>query len=140
MKGGYSARFLDHYRRPRNLGDLEAPDGMGLLHDDICGDLLRLVVRVESHDATGASGGGTILAARFKAFGCAATIAAGSVLTEMVTGLSLRAATEISADDLAAALGGLPSGRMHAAVLARAALHVALGRATEAQKTGATER
>jgi len=141
MVSGYSARFLDHYRRPRNLGDLDAPDGMGLLHDNTCGDLLRLVVRVEGHGPTDAAGDGTILAARFKAYGCAATIAVGSILTEMVTGMSLRAAAEISADDLAEALGGLPAGRLHAAVLGRAALCVAIEQATgRQQKTGATER
>lgn len=137
----YSAVFLDHYRRPRNLGSLDAPDGMALLHDDTCGDVLRLVIQLEGAKPDAGAGKATIRAARFKAFGCAATVAVGSIVTEMAIGMSVRAAAALSANDLAEALGGLPAGRLHAAVLGRAALRVAIGQAAGGQqKTGATER
>ena len=122
----YSAVFLDHYRRPRNLGDLDAPDGVALLHDGGCGDVLRLVVKLDGAAESADPHDAIIRTARFKAFGCAATIAVGSRVTEMITGMSLRAAASLQVDDLVEALGGLPAGRMHAAILGREALRAAI--------------
>ncbi len=117
----YSEIFLDHYRRPRNLGDLADADAIAIVHDDVCGDVLRLAVALEAGDRR-------VAAARFKAYGCAATIAAGSMLTERVVGRTVDELTSLSADDLITALGGLPAGRVHAAVLAAEALRRALAR------------
>jgi NifU-like protein involved in Fe-S cluster formation len=121
----YSEVFLDHYRRPRNLGDLESPHAVAIVHDDTCGDLLRLAITVA--DADGA-GGPCITAARCKAYGCAATIAVASVLTELIEGREVAAAAELTVQDLIAALDGLPPGRLHAATLGCAALRAALTR------------
>lgn len=137
----YSALFLEHYRRPRNLGDLDAPDGIALLRDDTCGDVLRLALRVGRDPGGECPEGTRIRAARFKAFGCAATIAVGSILTETVIGLPLREAAALRVADISEALGGLPAGRLHAAILGHQALRAAIERATDQKgKTGATER
>jgi NifU-like protein involved in Fe-S cluster formation len=137
----YSESFLDHYRRPRNLGDLEDSDVVAILHERSCGDMLRLALRIR----TGATGDAVIDAARFKAYGCAAIIAVGSVLTEMVIGVSIARARELSEAELVDALGGLPAGRMHAAMLGREVLRAAIGRVIDSdpgdghEKTGATQ-
>jgi NifU-like protein involved in Fe-S cluster formation len=121
----YSESFLEHYRRPRNLGDLAAPDAIAIAHDATCGDVLRLALKM--HDDVGAENG-RIRAMRFKAYGCAATIAVGSVLTELVTDRLVREAEGLTAAELVEALGGLPPGRVHAADLGCEALRMALGR------------
>jgi len=120
----YSNTFLEHYRRPRNLGDLAAPDAVAIVHDDACGDVLRIALSLDA----GAGEEARIAAVRFKAYGCAATIAVGSVLSELVRGRSVREARAISEKDLIDALGGLPAGRVHAAILGREALRAAIGR------------
>lgn len=122
----YSERFLDHYRRPRNLGDLEKPDAVAIVHDDTCGDVLRLAINVDRRSDAGER---YIRAIRFKAYGCAATIAAGSALTELAAGRPLEEARTLTEQHVIDALGGLPPGRLHAAILAREALAQVLGRA-----------
>jgi nitrogen fixation NifU-like protein len=115
-----SADLLDHYRRPRNLGALpaEAPDvGTGEARDERSGARVRLQVRV--------AGDGTIAEARFKAFGCSATIAAASYTTERITGAEARSAAALDAGTIAEALG-LPETRLHAALLVARALQAAL--------------
>ena len=120
----YSEQFLEHYRRPRNLGDLASPDAVAILHDETCGDMMRLALRVER----AADGSERVAEIRFKAYGCAATIAVGSVLTELISGRLVAEALALGERDLVDALGGLPPGRVHAAVLGREALRAALAR------------
>lgn len=115
---GYSDVLLDHYRQPRNLGVLEGADAIAIVHDDVCGDVVRLAVRLET-DSDVEGGERTIAEARFKAYGCAATIASASVLTELLTGSTLDEAGAITEVELTDALGGLPPRRVHAAVLGR---------------------
>ena len=105
--------LLDHYENPRNLGDLDDPDAVAIVHNPVCGDMLRLAVRYED---------GRICAARFKGYGCAAAIAAGSVTTELLIGTSLRQAASLSDEDITAVLGPLPPMKVHAVVLAREAV------------------
>jgi len=102
--------LLDHYENPRNLGDLDDPDAVAIVHNPACGDMLRLAVRYED---------GRICAARFKGYGCAAAIAAGSVATELLIGTSLQEAASLSDEDITAVLGSLPPLKIHAVVLAR---------------------
>jgi nitrogen fixation NifU-like protein len=120
----YSNTFLEHYRRPRNLGDLATPDAVAIVHDDSCGDVLRIALSLDG----GAAGCERIAAVRFKAYGCAATIAVGSVLSELASGRLVQEARAISEGDLIDALGGLPAGRVHAAILGREALRAAIDR------------
>ncbi len=119
----YSETFLDHYRRPRNLGDLVDSDVVALVHNEVCGDVLRVAIAV----VPGAEGERRrIIAIRFKAYGCAATIAAASVISEMVVGKRVADIDGIDNDDVVAALDGLPAGRIHAVVLGRTALREAI--------------
>lgn len=103
----------DHYENPRNLGDLDDPDAVAIVHNPVCGDMLRLAVRCED---------GRISAACFKGYGCAAAIAAGSVTTELLIGTSLQKAASLSDEDITAVLGDLPPMKVHAVVLAREAV------------------
>ena len=102
--------LLDHYENPRNLGDLDDPDAVAIVHNPACGDMLRLAVRYAD---------GRICDARFKGYGCAAAIAAGSVTTELLIGTSLQEASSLSDADITAVLGALPPMKVHAVVLAR---------------------
>lgn len=111
--------LLDHYRNPRNLGELEDADAVAIVHNPACGDMLRLAVKVRE---------GRIVAARFKAYGCAAAIAASSVATELLTGTSLRDAASIRDEDITGVLGSLPPMKVHAVVLAREGIQQVLER------------
>ena len=110
----YSAIVLDHFQRPRNLGDLAYPDALAEVENPACGDRTRLAVRLRE---------GRIAEARFRAEGCPAAIAASSVTTELVLGKTLEEAAAIRDDDVVAALGGLPRNKMHCSVLAEDVIH-----------------
>jgi nitrogen fixation NifU-like protein len=105
----YSERLLDHFRNPRKAGELEPPSVSAEVSNPACGDVLRLSARIEN---------GRILDARFKARGCTASIAAGSALTEWITGRTLEEVKQLTPGDIELALGGLPDTSKHAAVLA----------------------
>jgi nitrogen fixation NifU-like protein len=115
----YSDLLLEHYRRPRNAGDLAHPDVVVTVGSPSHGDVMRLSLRI--HD-------GAIAEAGFKVFGCAAAIAAGSMLTEMIRGRSLREVEAITNLQVAEALGGIPEARIHCSVLAEQALREALAK------------
>ena len=115
----YSSALRDHYENPRNVGELPEADVVALVHNPVCGDMLRLALRVQA---------GRIVDARFKAYGCAPAIAAASVATEMLIGSDLAAAAAISEAQLREALGGLPPMKVHAAVLACEGIQQALQR------------
>ena len=112
----YSETLLDHYKRPRNLGDLDDADAVAIVHDDVCGDVVRLAVRVEPATKPEER---KITEARFKAYGCAAAIASGSIVTELLKGSTVEQAAAITDAAITEALGGLPPRRVHAAVLGR---------------------
>ena len=113
----YSAIFTDHLANPRSAGEL--PDATAIAEEanPVCGDRLRLSLRVRD---------GRIEAARFLAYGCAPTLACGSVLAEMLEGMSIENAARITKQEIALALDGLPSRKQHAAALAIETLRVAL--------------
>ena len=114
---GYSDIVLDHYRNPRNTGIIDDADAVGVAENSACGDVLHLYLSITD---------GCAERATFKSFGCAAAIAAGSVLTEMVTGASLEEISRISKQDVVEALGGLPPMKVHCSVLAEDAIRAAL--------------
>ncbi len=113
----YSDLLMDHYRRPRNTGDLASPDVVVTVGSPYHGDMMRLSLRIAD---------GRIAEAGFKVFGCAAAIAAGSMTTEMIRGRRLEDVEKITNLQVAEALGGLPEGKIHCSVLAEQALRVAL--------------
>jgi NifU-like protein involved in Fe-S cluster formation len=113
----YSAAFKDHLARPRNAGLLEGADAVAETTNPVCGDRLRLTLRVSE---------GRIEAARFLAYGCPPTLACGSALAEMLEGLTLEEAARLTREDIRRAAGGLPARKGHAAALAAETLHEAL--------------
>ena len=117
----YNATLLDHFQNPRNAGELPPPAVIVDLTNPVCGDILRLSLSVEA---------GRVSKVFFKAKGCVAAIASGSVLTELVRGKTLEEAARLSSADVAAALGGLPPESGHAAALAEEALKKALAEAS----------
>ena len=118
MADRYDPQVIDHLVRPRNVGDLEEPSGTGESGDASCGDVARFTVRIrENH----------LEEVRYKVYGCAACIAAGSALSELVADKSLLDAARVSRSDLEEALGGpLPLGKDHALTLVLDALHKAI--------------
>jgi len=124
----YSPTTLDHLHRPRNAGDLESAHGVAEVTNPACGDFLRLAVRVDAK--------GRVVEARFKAFGCGGAIAAASLATEMVIGLSLAECRRVAAKDVAEALGGLPRGKGHCADLAAEGIRAAAAAAAAAAESG----
>lgn len=119
----YNATVLDHYRNPRNVGDVAGAVATAQVGDPAHGDVLRLSLRIEA---------GRVIEARFRAFGCTAAIAAGSMTTVLVAGRSIDEAARLTNQDVAAALGGLPESKMHCSVLAEQAVREALARHRQA--------
>lgn len=113
----YTSRLLDHFQNPRNAGDIAEPDAQAEIENPVCGDVLRLTLRLE---------GECISEARFKAKGCVPSMACGSVITEMVLGKPIQRALLIRKEDLIEAVGGLPPASTHAAQLAIDVLQKAL--------------
>jgi len=113
----YSDTFKDHLAHPRNAGELADANAVAEETNPVCGDRIRLSVRMS---------GGRILAARFLAYGCPPTLVCGSVLTELIQGKTVVEAVRLTRKDLLSAVGGLPSRKQHAAVLAMETLRVAL--------------
>jgi NifU-like protein involved in Fe-S cluster formation len=114
---GYSETTLDHYENPRNRGLLDDPDAQATRMNPVCGDVLRLTLRLRD---------GAITDAGFEVEGCVAATAAGSALTDMLSGLSVAEAARITAADIDAELDGLPPARAHGAILAADVLAAAL--------------
>ena len=113
----YSEKVMEHFRNPRNVGEMENPDGVGHVGNPVCGDIMELYIKVNDS---------TITDAKFKTFGCGAAIATSSMVTELVKGKSISEALEISNRAVAEALGGLPPIKMHCSVLAEEALKSAV--------------
>ena len=113
----YSPQLLDHYRRPRNVGEIDGADAVVTVGNPGHGDVLRLSLRIDE---------GKVAEARFKSFGCAVAIAAGSVTTEIVRGMRIEDLAEVTNSMVAKALGGVPEGKLECSVLAERALREAM--------------
>ena len=113
----YSDTFKDHLANPRNAGTLEGADAEVEQSNPVCGDRLRLALRVRE---------GRIEAARFLAYGCPPTLVCGSALAGMLEGMTLDEAARVTRTEIIEAAGGLPPRKQHAAALAIETLHAAL--------------
>ena len=115
MEGQYSEKVMEHFRNPRNVGEIKDVDGIGNVGNPVCGDIMRLYIKVDPATEI-------ITDAKFKTFGCGAAIATSSMVTELVKGKTIQEALKISNHAVAEALGGLPKIKMHCSVLAEQAL------------------
>jgi len=122
----YSEKVMDHFRNPRNVGEIENPDGVGRVGNPICGDVMEMYIKVNNN---------TITDAKFKTFGCGAAIATSSMATELVIGKSIEEAQKITNKVVAEALDGLPAIKMHCSNLAQEALEAAINDYKAKQRT-----
>ncbi len=113
----YSEKVLDHFRNPRNVGEIEDADGVGSVGNPVCGDVMSIYIKVKDDK---------IEDIKFKTFGCGAAIATTSMTTELAKGKTLDEAMTITRQDVADELGGLPPVKMHCSNLAADALHEAI--------------
>ena len=113
----YSEKVMEHFRNPRNVGEIPDADGVGTVGNPICGDMMTIYIKVRE---------GRIADIKFKTFGCGAAIATSSMITEMAKGKTLEEAMKITRDAVAEELGGLPPIKMHCSNLAADALHRAI--------------
>lgn len=113
----YSAKVMEHFRNPRNMGEIPDADGVGTVGNPICGDMMTVYIKVRDN---------RIEDIKFKTFGCGAAIATSSMTTELAKGKTLEEAMRITRRDVADALEGLPPIKMHCSNLAADALHEAI--------------
>lgn len=125
----YSKKVLDHFRNPQNMGEIKNPDGVATVGNPVCGDVMRLYIKVGKKPSFAkASKGkeGYIKDIKFQTLGCAAAIAVSSILTTMVKGKPLKDVRKITNKTVIDALGGLPKAKIHCSVLVADALKKAI--------------
>ena len=113
----YTDKVMEHFKNPRNMGEISNADGVGTVGNPVCGDLMTMYIKVKDN---------RIADIKFKTYGCGAAIATSSMTTELAKGKTLEEAMEITRASVAESLGGLPKVKMHCSNLAADALHAAI--------------
>ncbi|MEO0093734.1 MAG: Fe-S cluster assembly scaffold protein NifU [candidate division WOR-3 bacterium] len=113
----YSEKVMEHFRNPRNVGEIEDADGIGEVGNPVCGDMMTFYIKVENNRLTDV---------KFKTFGCGAAIAVSSMVSEMAKGKTIEEALKITNQMVAQELGGLPANKLHCSNLGADALHKAI--------------
>ena len=113
----YSPEVMDHFMNPRNVGEIENPDGVGEVGNAKCGDIMKMYLKIEND---------TIVDVKFETFGCGSAIASSSMATEMIKGKTIEEALKITNKQVVDALGGLPAHKLHCSVLAEESIKAAI--------------
>ncbi len=113
----YTEKVMEHFKNPRNVGEIPDADGVGTVGNPVCGDLMTIYIKVKDNRLTDI---------KFKTFGCGSAIATSSMITELAKGKTLEEAMKITRSNVADSLGGLPTIKMHCSNLAADALHAAI--------------
>ena len=121
----YTEKVMEHFRNPRNVGEIPDADGVGTVGNPVCGDLMTMYIKVKDD---------RIMDIKFKTFGCGAAIATSSMTTELAKGKTLEEASKITRANVAESLGGLPVQKMHCSNLAADALKAAISDYLEKKK------
>ncbi|MBR2645636.1 MAG: Fe-S cluster assembly scaffold protein NifU [Clostridia bacterium] len=129
----YSEKVLDHFQHPRNVGEIPDADGMGMVGNAKCGDIMQMFLKINDDEV--------IEDVKFKTFGCGAAIATSSMATEMIKGKPLSEAEKLTNEAVVEALEGLPPVKIHCSVLAQEAVQAAIAdyRAKKQQKEEAAK-
>lgn len=113
----YNEKVMDAFKNPKNVGEIENADGVGTVGNASCGDIMQISLKIENN---------VIVDAKFKTFGCAAAIATSSTATEMIKGMTVEEALQVTNKKVVECLGGLPSQKIHCSVLAEEAIKKAI--------------
>jgi len=113
----YSEKVMEHFKHPRNMGEMKDPDGVGVEGNPTCGDVMKLYIKVKNNK---------IADVKFQTLGCAAAIAVSSLLTELIVGKTIEQALKIKSEEIVRQLGGLPPLKYHCSVLGLDALKMAI--------------
>ncbi len=124
----YSDKVMEHFTNPRNIGEVEDPDGVGEVGNPVCGDMMKFTIRVKDN---------RIEDVKYLTFGCGAAISVSSMVSEMAKGKTLEEALKITNKQVAEELGGLPGNKMHCSNLGADALHKAIEDYLEKEKVSA---
>ena len=114
----YNDKVMEHFMNPHNVGQIEDADGIGTYGSPVCGDMMQMSIKVDENDK--------ITDAKFKTFGCGSAIASSSMATDMIIGMSVEEALELSNKKIIEELGGLPAVKIHCSVLAEHAIKAAI--------------
>ena len=114
----YSEKVMDHFMHPRNVGEIEDADGVGMVGNAKCGDIMKMYLKIDENDV--------IVDCKFKTFGCGAAIATSSMATELIKGRTVKEALALTNSAVVEAIEGLPAVKVHCSVLAEEAVKTAL--------------
>ena len=114
----YNETVMEHFMNPHNVGEIENPDGKGTYGSPVCGDMMQITIKVDEDEK--------IVDAKFKTFGCGSAIASSSMATDMIIGMSVEEALDLSNKKIVDELGGLPPAKIHCSVLAEHAIKLAI--------------